>query len=227
MSCMKYHTKSKFFLHLALSRILKIQMNQKWVIFNYLDRGLVEPNDAYVIAVNSCQLRNWQFPTLYGISQFPFAVETVFRVDPYQLRLDRNTLEIVERGHQHRPYIINKNDAQVPTYVFLDPRLRHISAIWAVDFNGKTEIGGSDQMVVVHNPNAINPIPIGFLPAENEYVATPSGSDKFILRKVAPKYKLWLKNWVKYPVTQASVNAHQITSIYGRNSILTKIQEKK
>jgi len=49
-------------------------------------------------------------------------------------------------------------------------------------------------MVVVHNPNAINPIPIGFLPAENEYVATPDGSDKFILRKVAPKYKLWLKN---------------------------------
>ena len=82
----------------------------------------------------------------------------------------------------------------MPTYVFLDPRLRYINAIWAVDFNGKTEIGGSDQMVVVHNPNAINPIPIGFLPAENEYVANPNGSDKFILRKVAPKYKLWLKN---------------------------------
>lgn len=153
----------------------------------YLQSGIVEPNDAYVIAVNGCQLRNGPFPALSGISQFPFAAEAVFPIGPYQLMINRDTLEVVDRGHQHRPYIINRNGAHVPAYPFLDPRFNPISAIWAVDVNGENVIGNSEPMVVIHNPNAINSISIGFLPADNEYVATPSSSDEFILERIDPK----------------------------------------
>lgn len=151
----------------------------------YLQTGIVAPEDPYIIAINGCQLRNGVFSALFGISQFPFAVEAVFPVGPYQLSIDRETSEVVDRGHQYRPYVTNRNGALVPAYTFLDDRFNNISAIWAVDLNGGSVIGSSEPMVVVHNPNAINPIPVGFLPADNEYVATPNGDGDFILEKMA------------------------------------------
>ncbi|MGH8590202.1 MAG: hypothetical protein ACREXX_13030 [Gammaproteobacteria bacterium] len=93
-------------------------------IKGYLQTGVVAPNDAYIIAVNGCQLRNGPFSAHFGISQFPFAAEAVFPIGPYQLRINRDTLEVVERGHQHRPYVQSTNGAQVPTYTFLDSRFK-------------------------------------------------------------------------------------------------------
>ena len=46
----------------------------------YLDKGVVSPRDAYVIAVNGRLLRGTHFATITGISQFPFAVEAAFAV---------------------------------------------------------------------------------------------------------------------------------------------------
>ncbi|MGZ8934776.1 MAG: hypothetical protein ACXW04_07735 [Methylobacter sp.] len=150
----------------------------------YLKTGIVAPNDAYVIAVNGCQLRNGPFSAHFGISQFPFAAEAVFPIGPYQLKIHRETLEVVERGHQYRPYIQNQNGAQVPAYMFLDPRFNPVSAIWAVDLNGGSSIGNSEPMAVIHNPNAVNSVSVGFLPADDEYVATPTSSNELTLKKV-------------------------------------------
>lgn len=152
----------------------------------YLHSGLVAPDDAYVIAVNGVQLRNGPFSSHLGISQFPFALEAVFPVGPYQLTIDRNTHHVTERGHQHRPHIINRNGANVPAYAFLDQRFNPISAIWAIDLNGGSVVGNSEPMTVVHNPNAINPIPTGLLPAIDEFVATPINSNEFEINKITP-----------------------------------------
>lgn len=153
----------------------------------YLNSGVVALNDAYVIAVNGCQLRSGPFPSLFGINQFPFAAEAVFPIGPYQVRIDTETLAVVDRGHQHRPYVLNRNGARVPAYTFLDPRFNPISAVWAVDLNGGTAIGNSEPTAVVHNPNATNPILPGFLPADDEYVATAEG-DEFVLSKAPARH---------------------------------------
>jgi type I restriction enzyme S subunit len=162
----------------------KLIGNIDGTVKGYLQSGVVAENDAYVIAINGCQLRNGPFPALMGISQFPFAVEAVFTVGPIQLKINRETHEVVERGHQHRPHVINRNQAQIPAYTFLDPRFKPISAIWAVDINGGNVIGNSEPMTVIHNPNALNPIPLGFLPADSEYVAKPCSDDEFLLEKI-------------------------------------------
>ncbi len=153
-------------------------------VSGYIKKGIVASDDSYVIAVNGCQLRSGPFSKLFGISQFPFAVEAVFPVGPYQITIDRNTLEQTGAGHQYRPLIPKPNGQPVPAYTFLDPKFRLISAIWAVDLNGTSSIGNSEPMAVVHNPNAVNPIPTGFLPAHNEYVATQTGIDKYELNRV-------------------------------------------
>jgi hypothetical protein len=158
-------------------------------IKGYIEKGIVASGDAYVIAVNGCQLRNGPFPQLLGISGFPFAAEAVFAIGPYQIRINRNTLKQTDAGHQHRPLISKPKGAPVPACTFLDARFQPISAIWAVDVNGTSAIGNSEPMAVIHNPNAVNPIPIGFLPAQDEYVATPIGTEEFELNRRGGRLK--------------------------------------
>jgi type I restriction enzyme S subunit len=153
-------------------------------IKGYIEKGIVTSEDAYVIAVNGCQLRSGQFPALLGISQFPFAVEAVFAVGPYQITINSDTLEGTGAGHKHRPLIPKPEGTPVPAYTFLDTKFQPISAIWAVDVIGTSAIGNSEPMAVIHNPNAVNPIPIGFLPAHDEYRAISFGTGKLELNRL-------------------------------------------
>ncbi len=141
----------------------------------YIENGIIGADDAYVIAVNGRLLRGPAFPQIEGISQFPFAVEAAFRVGPWEIRIDRNTMQSTGAGHQDRPYIPKPNGAQVPTDTFLDPEFSSISAIWAVDVDENLLLGRSRPMTLVHNPNTPNPIAQNILPAHSEYVAVDEG----------------------------------------------------
>lgn len=150
---------------------------------SYLKEGVVSPDDAYVIAVNGCRLRSGPFPELIGISQFPFAAEAVFSIGPYQIEIDRETLKAVAADYQHRPIVRNRNNSPVAAYMFLDPTFANISAIWAVDLNGSSVRGGSEPMFVVHNPNATNAIPVGFLPSDADYVCSTVDGELVLERR--------------------------------------------
>jgi type I restriction enzyme S subunit len=148
----------------------------------YIAKGIVASDDQYVIAVNGRRLRG-VFPALMGISQFPFAVEAVFAVGPYQINIDRETLQSTSAGHQHRPIVLKPSGSPVPAYTFLDPAFRPISAIWATDIDECSILGNSKPMAVVHNPDSSNALPVDVLPAYWEYVATKCGKEEFLLEK--------------------------------------------
>lgn len=150
----------------------------------YLQKGLVSPDDIYVIAVNGCQMRHGPFPSLHGISQFPYAAEAVFPIGPYQIQIDRASLKTVGSGHQNRQAIRNANGSPVLTHAFFDPRNRMVSAIWAVDFTGFGAIGNNEPSALIHNPGAINPLPRGFLAVDEEYEATPLGDDELLFQRI-------------------------------------------
>jgi len=158
----------------------KLLGNPKEKSIGYIERGVVASHDPYVIAVNGRRLRG-VFDSRYGISQFPFAVEAVFAVGPYQIRMDVDTQERLDASHQHRPFILKPNRSPVPADTFLDPMFRPISAIWAVDIDECSILGKPKPMAVIHNPNAANPIQEGMLPANCEYVATKCGDDEYAL----------------------------------------------
>ncbi len=153
----------------------------------YLSNGVVAADDAYVIAVNGCRLRHGPFSALLGISQFPFAAEAVFPIGPYQLQINRETLHVVERGHQVRFHIEKPNGALVPASMFLDARFAAVSAIWAVELDGRSVIGKRERTVVIHNPLTTNPMPLGFLNADDEYVTVENG-DEYIFSKAEAAY---------------------------------------
>jgi type I restriction enzyme S subunit len=144
----------------------------------YLSKGVVRPDDVYVIAVNGRLLRGFQgaFPELEGISQFPYAVEATLALGPLQVAIDRATLKATETGHQHRPRIPKLHGNSVPADTFLDPKFSPISAIWAVDLDETILLGQPRPMAIVHNPLASNPLPKHFLPAGAEYAAVDCGN---------------------------------------------------
>lgn len=154
----------------------------------YLQTGPVGAQDVYVIVVNGCRLRHGPFPALTGISQLPYAVEAVFPIGPYQVRIDKHTHEMIETGHSYRPEIRNANGSPVPSSAFLDPWFSMVSAVWAVDFNGCSCIGNSEPSAVVHNPNALNPLPLGFLPADEEFLAKFVSEELIELERVKPRF---------------------------------------
>lgn len=152
----------------------KLLGNPEKGLRGYLDKGIVGPDEAYVIAVNGRMLRH-VFPEMNGISGFPFAAEATFGVGCRRLHLDRATRRVLHQDYAHNPYIMRPQGEPVPACAFLDDRYRAVSAIWATDLDDTGILGNPRPMVVVHNPYAANPISVALLPAFDEYVLTVQG----------------------------------------------------
>ncbi len=155
--------------------------NREKNISGYLQDGVVDPDDSYVIAVNGRLLRD-VYCNLMGISGYPFAVEAVFEVGSRQLIFDKISLQVLESGYQHRPFIPKPLGESVPANMFLDPAFQAVSAIWATDIDDSLNIDNLIRMSVIHNPLAIkNRIEERFLPASTEYVATVCEEGGYLL----------------------------------------------
>jgi hypothetical protein len=162
-------------------------LDAKWKkLLDYRAKGVVAAADAYVIAINGCQLG--AFPEPRGISRMPFGVEAVFPVGPLAYRIDRETAKIRDGFISERYHIINANQAQVATTPFLDPKYSGVSAL--IGCAAERTCGRPLDLHVVHNPRADIPLPLGTLGGQDdEWFATPvaGGADEFNLqRRVVP-----------------------------------------
>jgi type I restriction enzyme S subunit len=149
----------------------------------YIEKGVVGPDDAYVIAVNGPRLRHPAFASITGISQYPSAVEAVFALGPYAVQFDTRTFKTTGSGHQHRPVIKKPKGQPVPADTFFDKRFERISAILAADIDDTSVIGNAKPMALIHNPNATVPVAPGLLPGEWDFVASPNGPDEYLLER--------------------------------------------
>lgn len=93
------------------------------------------------------------------------------------------SLKIIESTYQYRPKIQKSEKAYIDTDIFLEKKFELISAIWAVDIDGSYAVGNYEPMLVVHNPKAKNPLPIGLIPAHYEYVIRILGDELEITKE--------------------------------------------
>ena len=136
----------------------------------YLKKGAVLPTDAYIIAINGCQLG--LTPGARGITQMPFGVETVFPVGPLQYSINRATNKIEGASISLRFSIINHNKAAIPTTPFVDPAYSGVSAVFGCATDRR--YGLPLAMHVVHNPLATVPVSYGLFGVdEDEWFAVP------------------------------------------------------
>ncbi len=143
----------------------------------YLEKEIVGGSEPYVVAINSSQLGFGDTALHYGISQKPFALEAAFPFGAIEIVIDRETLKQVDQRHTYRASIKNFNDADIPTDNFLNPEYAGVSAILGTPAGINAVCGVEAPIALVHNPLAINKLPIGILGADEEYVAEVSGND--------------------------------------------------
>ncbi|OJX71914.1 hypothetical protein [Magnetospirillum sp. 64-120] len=136
----------------------------------YLGSGIVGEGDGYVICVNSGQLS--EFPEYYGVSGAPLIAEAVFPIGPVAIPFNRNGDRLGEPYVSTRPSIINHNGQPVPTTSFLDRAFAGVSAVMAFASRFPSE---DMRPVIVHNPFARVPLPVGFFPGGLDYVAEMDG----------------------------------------------------
>jgi type I restriction enzyme S subunit len=145
---------------------------------NYMDSTdgkipIVGNNDLNVIAINGCQLGFHSHDCSPSL-QHSIVVVTV-PIGGMKIIIDRKTLKQTGNEWSYRDKIIKNNGSSVPTDTFLNPDYSYISAaigsVFTFDNNGDLR----DRMVLVHNPNAVNPLPEKILKVDKEYVIEDDG----------------------------------------------------
>jgi hypothetical protein len=149
----------------------------------YRKNGIVAANDAYVIAVNGCQLG--ALPLGHGVSQFPYALEAVYPAGPIAIAVDRTTGSFGQPFVSNRPKVDTAKGKPVPTTLFLDQANAGISAV--VAYSRDRSEDPLLPLDVVHNHYASTPIRKQILgPQIEEWVAEPDGQGGIEVKKLAP-----------------------------------------
>ncbi len=126
----------------------------------YRKNGVLSSSDPYVVAINGARL-----PSSRGEPDVPWIIGAVFPIGNRVVHLDANTFEITGHSFEHEPTLIKQSGAEVSKSIFLDKSHDGISAVmycWVDQYNRATQQGR--DFILVHNPNASNPIERGALP---------------------------------------------------------------
>lgn len=147
----------------------------------YRAKRIVGDDDAYVIAVNGCQLG--ALPIHHGVSQLPYAVEAVYPAGPIAIPVNKET------GAFGAPYVSNQwsitsaRGKPVPTSMFVNEKFADVSCVIACTSDRSKE--PTLPLDVVHNHFAKVPIPQGLFGAEaDEWVTESDGKQGINLKKV-------------------------------------------
>ena len=127
----------------------------------------VAENEPYLIAINGGSI-----PLAKLERGIPRIVQVLFGMGHEVVTIDTEIMGIVDTRHEHRPLIYKINSSSVCSSWFSKPENKYLSAVIfsTVDiFNQPPRLG--EDLLIVHNPNAVNPVPHGFLGCGREFVA--------------------------------------------------------
>jgi hypothetical protein len=157
-------------------------IKEKWEKLKiYRDKKIVRDGDAYVIAVNGCQLG--RIPIQHGVSRYPYAVEAVYALGPIAIPIDKDTGAFGKPFVSPRSSIQSDGGGAVSTSLFIDPTYSSISAIIACSMDRSAE--ASLPLDIVHNQFARVPIPKRILGSKGEeWITENADQDGFDLRRL-------------------------------------------
>lgn len=140
---------------------------------DYRGKNVVGPEEAYVIAIDGCQLG--KIPLAHGISRLPYVVEATFAMGPLAFVYDSDTGRFKGTSQTVRPVTENRNKAPVRTEPFFNPAYSGVSAVI-----GCAAPMFSDAILpiqVAYNPLAkVSLAPGLFGRAAEEWTAEPAGA---------------------------------------------------
>jgi hypothetical protein len=136
-----------------LLRFTNALYNKRNQYYKALFKKIIEPNDIYLLAINSRRIPH----APYG-NTVPFFVQAFLPFGNLACVMDTKTGNTVETFYQHREKVLKTSGATVPTNAFLNHEFSFISAILhsAVDCVNHPDILG-DDFSILHNPTATHP----------------------------------------------------------------------
>lgn len=143
----------------------------------YMEDGIVAPTDAYIIAIDSCRIPN-AIANANWKNRPPYILEVVL---PIERIWQGSRIEGAKEAYRFRNGITRASGTKIDTSVFIDPQYKGISAVICAYVSYgymPSTIGGN--FVFVHNPNASNRIPAGFLKVGREYVPDYSEGEEVL-----------------------------------------------
>lgn len=138
------------------------QKHKKYL--NYLRQNIIADNSPFVIAVNGHDL-----PFQWCDTQPSYILQALLPIGADTISINTTTLEIISSGYALRPKIVRRSGESVDTTIFQNPKYRGLSGViystasdsafsqpWGFDFQ------------FIHNPNASNPLSLGWLKCGTE-----------------------------------------------------------
>jgi hypothetical protein len=119
-----------------------------------LVKGIISPDDSYVLAINSRGIRHAP-----ESNTLPFFIQAFLPFGPLTVLIDTKTGKLTESFYAYRPNVSKISGSSVSTRTFLDDEASFCSAVLhsSVDCaNHPAQLGG--DFSVLHNPNAQRPI---------------------------------------------------------------------
>ena len=138
---------------------------------SYLKKKLIGQSDIYVIGINGCQI-----PSTRIERSPPLIVKTVFPFGQQKVTYDLKGRVKPKWSFEYKPLIKKGSGVEIPTTIFINENYKMLSGILYSTcdaFNG-LEPKGND-FIFVHNPFALNPLPVGTFKLGREFVPKING----------------------------------------------------
>jgi hypothetical protein len=135
--------------------------------FGYLEKGVIESGDCYIIALNGCKI-----PWPGSDYEPPRIVRSVLPFGWQVVTVDTSSHKVVDRSYQYRAYLRKASGGTVDTDIFVKSEYSNISAVIFsnVDVANRTLAMG-DDFIIVRNPLALRKLPDDFPKVGREYKA--------------------------------------------------------
>jgi type I restriction enzyme S subunit len=131
----------------------------------YITNGIVSDNDQFIIAINAAIV-----PSARLERELPFIVRCLLPFGHELLEINQQTLKEVNRTHAYQGEINKKSGTKIPVTIFQQEKYGGISAvIYSCSDVSYNNVILGDDIVVVHNPLARNPLPHDFIKRGSEF----------------------------------------------------------
>jgi hypothetical protein len=161
-------------------------IDAKWSKYQvYQDEGIVSDRDAWVIAVHGAGV-----PLAWvDDDDVPRIVKALLPFGVERATIDLATGAVVASDYEYRPAIARTSGSLVSTDLFLDPAFDLLSAVVFSGANiSNAPASDGEDLLLVHNPRARNPLPVGWLAAGREFYVQQTG-DQYELRNLDHRHE--------------------------------------
>jgi hypothetical protein len=148
--------------------VLRIQnsiKNKKEQYFNWLENEIINKDEPFILAVNASEI-----PNARQVTNMPLILRAISQFGDQYFTFSKENFEIIDQGYHFEDSVskssgtvINKNVIENEEYNFISGFLYSC----ADPLNRPENMG--DDYILIHNPIAINKLPIGFLKLGREF----------------------------------------------------------